>query len=209
MSILRISLFCMVLAIVTVSSFSQERLISSGLLLSGGAGTLDNEFVNDLKDDRIGQSFDNTYNYDLHLGYRFRLRQNHWLFWDLDGLLGLKSMQKGTLLDFSGTYAQYQVEKRRLSYYMALSPSLNASIYKGLYAGAGVEPTAYFYRSADSGIGFDLPVTLKIGYDFGCVSIEGSAKIGLLRHSVENLLEKNRRKEFQISIYIPLRKVLL
>lgn len=205
---LRTFLFCVALFLVTIPSFSQERLISSGLLLSGGAGTLDNEFVDDLKADRLGESFDNTYNYDLHLGYRFRLRQNHWLFWDLDALLGMKSLQKGTLLDFSEIYTQCQVGKRHLNYYVALSPSLNASIYKGLYIGVGAEPTAYFYRSADSGMGFDLPATLKIGYDLGCVSIEGSVKMGLLRHSVENLLERNRRKEFQLSIYIPLRKIL-
>ena len=208
MKVLRVSLFCIVLFLVAISSFSQERLISSGLLLSGGAGTLDYEFVDDLKPDRLGESFDDTYNYDLHLGYRFRLRQNHWLFWDLDALLGMKSIQKGRLLDFSEIYTQYQVGKRHLNYYIALSPSLNASIYKGLYAGVGAEPTAYFYRSVDSGMGFDLPVTLKIGYDLGCVSIEGSAKIGLLRHSVENLLERNRKKEFLLSIYIPLRKIL-
>lgn len=205
---LRTFLFCVALFLVTIPSFSQERLISSGLLLSGGAGTLDNEFVDDLKADRLGESFDNTYNYDLHLGYRFRLRQNHWLFWDLDALLGMKSLQKGTLLDFSEIYTQCQVGKRHLNYYVALSPSLNASIYKGLYIGVGAEPTAYFYRSTDSGMGFDLPATLKIGYDLGCVSIEGSVKMGLLRHSVENLLERNRRKEFQLSIYIPLRKIL-
>ena len=45
MKVLRVSLFCIVLFLVAISSFSQERLISSGLLLSGGAGTLDYEFV--------------------------------------------------------------------------------------------------------------------------------------------------------------------
>ena len=49
MKVLRVSLFCIVLFLVAISSFSQERLISSGLLLSGGAGTLDYEFVDDLK----------------------------------------------------------------------------------------------------------------------------------------------------------------
>ena len=48
MKVLRVSLFCIVLFLVAISSFSQERLISSGLLLSGGAGTLDYEFVDDL-----------------------------------------------------------------------------------------------------------------------------------------------------------------
>ena len=56
----------------------------SGILLSGGAGTLDNEFVSPMTAGQIGRSFDLEYNYDLHLGYRYRLRQNDWLFWDLE-----------------------------------------------------------------------------------------------------------------------------
>ena len=65
--------------------------------MSGGAGTLDNEFVSPMTVGQIGRSFDLEYNYDLHLGYRYRLRQNDWLFWDLDALFGIKSFRKGIL----------------------------------------------------------------------------------------------------------------
>lgn len=189
----------------SISCFAQSGVnFTSGLLVGGGAGTLDYEFEKPLHRNQIGDKFDDTYNYDLHLGYRFRLRQDHWLFWDLDALFGIKSIQKAALLDFSDIYVSYQKEEKKLNYYIALSPSANARLYKGLYVGVGVEPTWYFYRSADKGMGFDLPVTPKIGYQFRLFSLEASAKIGLLRHSVENLLEHNRRKEFQLSLYIPL-----
>lgn len=193
----------LLLLITSASTSAQSKQISSGLLIGGGAGTLDNDFVKHLSVNQIGKQFDDTYNYDLHLGYRFRIQQKHWLFWDLDALAGIKSIQKGTLLKFSDIYTQYETEKRHLNYYIALSPSANVRIYKELYAGLGVEPTCYFYQSKDKNMGFDLPATVKIGYNFRKFSLEGSAKFGLIRHSMENLLEKNRKKEFQLSIYIP------
>lgn len=191
---------------ILISAQSQE--LSSGILLGGGAGTLDYEFVTPLHKGQIGRQFDDTYNYDLHIGYRFRVPQGNRFFWDLDALLGIKSIQKGTLLDFSEVYVQYQTERRHLNYYLAFSPSFNVNIYKGLFAGVGFEPTWYFYRAKDNGMGFDLPAVVRIGYDFGKFSLEGSAKFGLMRHSVTDLLEKNRRKEFQLSLYVPLSSII-
>lgn len=176
----------------------------SGILLSGGAGTLDNEFVSPMTAGQIGRSFDLEYNYDLHLGYRYRLRQNDWLFWDLDALFGIKSFRKGILTGYGSNYVTCADGDRHLNYYLALSPSANAFLYKGLYAGIGIEPTWYLYRAGDDGMGFDLPAAVKLGYDFGRFSIEGAFKMGLIRHAETNLLEKNRRKEFQLSLFIPL-----
>lgn len=176
----------------------------SGILLSGGAGTLDNEFVSPMMAGQIGRSFDLEYNYDLHFGYRYRLRQNDWLFWDLDALFGIKSFRKGILTGYGSTYVTCANGDRHLNYYLALSPSANAFLYKGLYAGIGIEPTWYLYRAGDDGMGFDLPAAVKLGYDFGRFSIEGAFKMGLIRHAETNLLEKNRRKEFQLSLFIPL-----
>lgn len=176
----------------------------SGFLFSGAAGTLNNEFVSPLTADQIGRSFDNTFNYDIHLGYRFRLRQNDWLFWDLDALAGFKSVQTGILVGYGQSYVSYEVGGRHLNYYAAFSPSMNAFLYKGFYAGVGIEPTWYYYRSEDVGMGFDLPAMVKLGYDFGRISLEGSIKLGLIRHSIDGLLEKNRLNEFQLSLFIPL-----
>ena len=172
--------------------------------MSGGAGTLDNEFVSPMTAGQIGRSFDLEYNYDLHLGYRYRLRQNDWLFWDLDALFGIKSFRKGILTGYGSTYVTCANGDRHLNYYLALSPSASAFLYKGLYAGVGIEPTWYLYRAGDDGMGFDLPAAVKLGYDFGRFSIEGAFKMGLIRHAETNLLEKNRRKEFQLSLFIPL-----
>lgn len=121
-------------------------------------------------------------------------------------LAGIKSLQKATLLDYSDIFTQYQTEKKHLNYFLAFSPTVNVRIIKGVYAGTGVEPTWYVYQSKDKGMGFDLPVNLKAGYDFGKWSIEASAKIGLIRHSMDYLLQRDRKKEFQLSIYVPLIK---
>ena len=127
--------------------FFREFINKSGILLSGGAGTLDNEFVSPMTAGQIGRSFDLEYNYDLHLGYRYRLRQNDWLFWDLDALFGIKSFRKGILTGYGSTYVTCANGDRHLNYYLALSPSANAFLYKGLYAGIGIEPTWYLYRA--------------------------------------------------------------
>lgn len=198
---LNVWMICVLVFMSCATAFAQN---SSGVLIGGAAGTLDNSFVSDLKVYQLGRSFDETYNYDLHVGYRYRLWQTSRLFWDLDALVGLKSIQKGDLTGFSDGYTQYRVGKRHLDYYIALSPTANLPIYKGLFAGVGIEPTAYVYRSKDSGMGFDLPAVFKVGYDFGLLGIEASVKVGLLRHSMDGLLEKNRKKEFQLSLYVPL-----
>lgn len=192
--------------IAVTSAFAQQNKSTSGFLIGGGAGTLDYEFVKDLESTQIGRQFDETYNYDLHLGYRFRLQHRSRLFWDLDVLAGVKSLQNGTILDYSNIFVQYANGKKHLNYFIALSPTINVRIIKGLYAGTGIEPTCHIYQSENSGMAFDLPANLKLGYDFGKWSIEASAKIGLIRHSIDHLLQHNRKKEFQLSIYIPLTK---
>ena len=146
---------------------------TSGLLIGGGAGTLNTRFEDNIPPSCVGVAYNGTYNFDLHVGYRYRLTQGNRLF---EG-------------------------DRVLHYYVALAPSANLRIVKGLYAGLGVAPTLYC-----DDIDFDLPLTVKAGYDWDAIGLEASFNVGLLRDGQESLLKSNRKKEFQLTLYIPLWK---
>ena len=174
---------------------------TSGLLIGGGAGTLNTRFEDNIPPSCVGVAYNGTYNFDLHVGYRYRLTQGNRLFWDLDALTGLESIQEARFEGYSGYNTIHQEGDRVLHYYVALAPSANLRIVKGLYAGLGVAPTLYC-----DDIDFDLPLTVKAGYDWDAIGLEASFNVGLLRDGQESLLKSNRKKEFQLTLYIPLWK---
>lgn len=185
--------------------------VTSGILIGGGAGTLNTKFENNIPSTRIGTIFDGTYNYDLHLGYRFRIQQTERFFWDLDALVGMKCLKKSILTATQTNsvhpgYVAYNDLYRDYNYYIGVLPTFNVKMYKGLHAGVGIQPTFVFYRSKSDNCDFALPAVVKLGYDFGPLSLEASGKFGLLRDGVKDVISRNRAKEFQLSIYVPLFK---
>lgn len=185
--------------------------VFSGILVGGGAGTLNTKFENNISPEKVGTIFDGEYNYDLHLGYRFRIRQTERFFWDLDALAGMKCMKKSILTsvqDYSvhPGYLSYGDLYRDYNYYLAALPTFNVKIYKGLNAGVGIQPTFVFHRSKSDNCDFALPAVVKAGYDFGPLSLEASVKFGVLREGVKDVISRNRANEFQLSVYVPLFK---
>lgn len=185
--------------------------VSSGILVGGGAGTLNTKFENTISPAKVGTIFDGTYNYDLHLGYRFRIQQTQRFFWDLDALVGMKCLKKSILTATQENsvhpgYLAYGDLYRDYNYYLGVLPTFNVNIYKGLNAGVGIQPTWVFYRSKSDNGDFALPAVVKAGYNFGPLSLEASVKFGLLRDGVNEVISRNRSTEFQLSVYVPLFK---
>lgn len=179
---------------------------TSGILIGGGAGSMDTHFEKNIPLSQNGNLFDGTYNYDLHVGYRYSLKQSRLFFWNFDALFGLKRIDKSSFRGYTdnGSFLNYADAGKNLNYYIAFSPSANVNVWKGLYLGVGVAPTCYFYQSRDKNWDFDLPVVAKVGYDFGIMSLEASFGYGLLKDSQVPMLKNNRKKEFQLSLYVPL-----
>ena len=185
------------------NGFAQRH--SSGILIGGGPGAINTRYERPLSQDKVGTTHPEFFNYNLFLGYRCQLNQNHLFFWNMDALLGMQSAKDGELVavDDEG-YLTVGELPRNLKYYIALSPSFNIRAYRGLYAGVGIEPTLYFHQSRAKGGDFHLPANIRLGYDFGPVSLEGTVGIDLLRHSEKDLLKSNRTQTFSLSLYIPL-----
>ena len=151
-----------------------QRLMH-GVLLGGGIG-----FTHNLKANpecyeygRQGYVFNDTFDFTLYLGYRFRwsLPKNERVFFDTDitfryNKLGVhrayysgnKSGELTPMWTMRNGHGQF-----------ALPLSVNYRLVKGLYAGIGVEPVwdISTYSPDDMPffcMQFDLPVHVKVGY---------------------------------------------
>lgn len=190
-----------------VCSIQVGAQISSGVIVGGGIGALDTKYKKLIPATGLGSVYESSYNYDLYVGYRFRIQQpNLPFFYDLDARFGTMSI---TETSFQGQQAHVIKEKElgnNQKYYFALGAMANVHIYKGLNLGVGVEPTYYFVHQHNNKVSprFDIPVVAKIGYDFGPFELALSGKLGLFRNSKKGVLDSNRREALMLSVYIPL-----
>lgn len=180
----------------------------SGLIISGGKGNLSN--VQPGSNDIMKEIFQNNgtgttnYKFNIAVGYKFRIEpQSKPFFYDLDIYIGMKSytyeytaekMQDSTLY-FYGNSGNINL------YYTSLKMSWNYKIIKGLYAGAGIEPTIYLNN--DSSRKFDIPLSTQIGYNFKYVEVIAGYKLGLFNTLPSGHFESGRFNDWQIQVFIP------
>lgn len=117
--------------------------------------------------------FNDTFDYTLYLGYRFRwgLQRNERIFFDTDvtfryNKLGAHRYEYSE--DKPGELTPFWTLRNGHAQF-ALPLSVNYRLVKGLYAGVGVEPVLDIstYSPGDMPIfccQFDLPVHVKVGY---------------------------------------------
>lgn len=91
---------------------------------------------------------------------------------------------------------------------LCLHGSLDYYIYKGIYVGAGLEPTCYFNTWLPDNLGskqvFDVPVLGKVGYDFKLLKIALSYKHGFAKVYWSSMYPKVTTRDLQLSVFIPL-----
>jgi len=205
-------LIIFLLFIGNLSVFSQTK---SGLIIAGGSGNLSN--ISEETGGRLDEILNlgglklNKYKFNVALGYKFRIQpQNQYHFFDIDLYAGLKRFNYEYLYIVQETTDDGQIvffhkgaSSSSAYCYFAFNPSYNYKIYKNLHFGAGIEPTLY-YADGQGKWKFDIPPTLRVGYDFKYFDMAISYKMGLL-----NVMKSSRDfssgnlNDIQLQVFIP------
>ncbi|MDR3140874.1 MAG: hypothetical protein LBU37_04000 [Tannerellaceae bacterium] len=188
-----ITVFC-------VLTSNAQTIAKHGLILGGGMGDIKSE-LKSLPDVKYS---DLSYKSGYAIGYRLRLTPGiHPFFIDADANIGMKTWKStdAILIDpasyaVSSQYNYVLVSASSLYYYASVGGTFNYSIYRGLSAGIGVEPTYYFSQ------GFDAPLIGKVAYDFGKFELGVSYKHGLA-DVITDRIKAGKFRDIQFSLFIP------
>ncbi|MDR2472913.1 MAG: hypothetical protein LBD53_05015 [Tannerella sp.] len=135
------------------------------------------------------------YHLNAAIGYKFRLNyESKPYFIDFDLGLGLHKYRlwTGNENAFSSGLS--------LLCYGSLGATYNYQIYKGLSAGAGIEPTLYYDNSYD----IDFPLVAKISYDLKFIGVALMYKYGLTNAlKVDSDITKGKIRGWQVQAFIP------
>lgn len=188
----------------TSLSFSQ---LTSGLLLSGGTGSLrsrinyESPFVAELDEAREHSSID--YRFNVALGYRFRLKPApDSFFYDMDLNIGMRRWNSS----YGTIYALNNYSASSAHYFASICGTVNHPLYKGLSAGLGIEPTYYFYTEGENvrtSPAIDAPLVARLSYNLKFVEVGVSYKYGLFNVMETDYLKSGRFNDLVFSLYIP------
>ena len=200
---LKINIFLIALFI-SFSCFSQEKLIT-GLIIEGGKGNTsqveNGKILQEVTD--LGSRRNIDYILNAALGYKLRFKSNEKSFYDIDFLAGIKKINSdientgktdSIFLGYSGRYIFLD---------FSVSAAYQYKVWKNLYAGIGLSPTYYFFESSERKWRFDLPVTVKVGYDFKYVDLALIYKRGMLHALKSEVFAKGNINDIQLQLFIP------
>jgi hypothetical protein len=181
-----------------------------GLLLGGGRGSVCGIGYSDNGDEYT--AFDRgitDYQYNALLGYklRFRGRENP-LFFDTDIQVGLQKAEysifyKKTEATPDGAFISFPTGNFFFCN-LSVGLSVNYNLYKGLFVGAGVDPTYRLYQLGDiSENRFDVPVIGKIGYNMKYVELALVYKKGIMNSLKTDHFERGKLNDWQLQLFIP------
>lgn len=189
----------------SVGTFNASAQLRTGLLVGGGLGFERN--VNSYTLEEEGTQslvrYLSDYQFDLQLGYRFRIEnpKNKKLFYDIDVLLNTKVFKEVKQYYSMSGEENGGVTAHDANGALALSPSINYTLVKGFYAGIGVEPTFYF---VSEGKKFDIPIVWKVGYNINNkIDFAVNYRLGLTNTIDSRTFEKGQVSDLNISVFIP------
>ena len=92
---------------------------------------------------------------------------------------------------------------------LSLNVVAGYKLWRGLKAGIGVEPTVYFNTKAKANLEdnkFDIPLVVKVGYDFNWFQVDLSYKNGFKRIYWNHVVGNTETRDLQLSIFVPIFK---
>jgi hypothetical protein len=175
----------------------------NGLTISGGNGTF--------RDWDVTTGYLNTGDKEnklnFELGYKFRFQPNNSAsFYDLTlnaGLYTYSYSSTGTYLPLGEAPDFYSFSGNYKNYYFSLNGGYNYTLYGGLFAGAGIEPTIHYRDGAPEKYKFDIPVTAKMGYNFKFVELAFIYKLGFTDVINPGYFSSGKLNTWQVSLFIP------
>ena len=100
-------------------------------------------------------------------------------------------------------------DKTKLFNGLSLNTVVGYKLWKGLKAGIGVEPTIYFNTTSENNMTddkFDIPLVVKVGYDFNWFQVDLSYKNGFKRLYWNPVVGNTDTRDLQVSIFVPIFK---
>jgi hypothetical protein len=192
-----ITVFC-------VLTSNAQTIAKHGLIIGGGMGDIKSE-LKSLPDVKYN---DVSYKSGFALGYRLRLDPGIKPFFiDADINIGAKLWKSSysiSLTEPASYYDHVLVGASSQYYYVSVGGTFNYSIYRGLSAGVGIEPTYYLYQEGETSSNkFDAPLVGKIAYDFGKFEIGVGYKHGLTDVIKTDRIKSGKLRDIQVSLFIP------
>lgn len=194
-------LFVLLLALLSIPVYGQMK---SGLIIGVSDSWLNN---GDAHTSSYGGQYgekggDWRHRLSFNIGYQFSfdLKRNFVLNTSLQYQL------RGVHTAFNRTMEDVVDETENWNS-LCLHGSLDYYIYKGIYVGAGLEPTYYFNTRLPDNLGskqvFDIPVLGRVGYDFKFLKIVLAYKHGFAKVYRSSMYPKVTTRDLQLSVFVP------
>ncbi|RHO74174.1 hypothetical protein DW083_03635 [Parabacteroides sp. AF48-14] len=155
--------------------------------------------------------------FSFNAGYQFQYEfKNHFL---IDAALLYQARRVNIAYQEQGMdpnidYGKQQLggaiyDKTKLFNGLSLNAVVGYKLWKGLKAGIGVEPTIYFNTTSENNMTddkFDIPLVVKVGYDFNWFQVDLSYKNGFKRLYWNPVVGNTDTRDLQVSIFVPIFK---
>ncbi|WP_293741064.1 outer membrane beta-barrel protein [uncultured Parabacteroides sp.] len=207
--------FILLACLLLFPMLSQSQL-KSGIVVGVGDSWMHKSKINSLllsgeKDLKWDHRF------SCNVGYQFQYEfKNHFL---IDAALLYQARRVNIAFQEQGSdpnidYGEQQpggavYDKTKLFNGLSLNVAAGYKLWKGLKAGIGVEPTVYFSTKAKANLEdnkFDIPLVVKVGYDFNWFQVDLSYKNGFKRIYRNYVVGNTETRDLQLSVFVPIFK---
>lgn len=190
--------------------------LKSGIVVGGGDSWMHKSKINSpLLSGERDLNWDHRFSFNA--GYQFQYEfKNHFL---IDAALLYQARRVNIAYQEQGMdpnidYGKQQpggaiYDKTKLFNGLSLNTVVGYKLWKGLKAGIGVEPTIYFNTTSENNMTddkFDIPLVVKVGYDFNWFQVDLSYKNGFKRLYWNPVVGNTDTRDLQVSIFVPIFK---
>ncbi|WP_233551743.1 outer membrane beta-barrel protein [Parabacteroides sp. AF48-14] len=190
--------------------------LKSGIVVGGGDSWMHKSKINSpLLSGERDLNWDHRFSFNA--GYQFQYEfKNHFL---IDAALLYQARRVNIAYQEQGMdpnidYGKQQLggaiyDKTKLFNGLSLNAVVGYKLWKGLKAGIGVEPTIYFNTTSENNMTddkFDIPLVVKVGYDFNWFQVDLSYKNGFKRLYWNPVVGNTDTRDLQVSIFVPIFK---
>jgi hypothetical protein len=190
--------------------------LKSGIVVGGGDSWMHKSKINSpLLSGERDLNWDHRFSFNA--GYQFQYEfKNHFL---IDAALLYQARRVNIAYQEQGMdpnidYGKQQpggaiYDKTKLFNGLSLNAVVGYKLWKGLKAGIGVEPTIYFNTTSENNMTddkFDIPLVVKVGYDFNWFQVDLSYKNGFKRLYWNPVVGNTDTRDLQVSIFVPIFK---
>lgn len=207
--------FILLACLLLFPMLSQSQL-KSGIVAGGGDSWIHKSKINSLlSSGERDLKWDHRFSFNV--GYQFQYEfKNHFL---IDAALLYQARRVNIAFQEQRIYhntnnGEQQPEgaiydNTKLFNGLSLNFVAGYKLWKGLKAGIGVEPTIYFNTKAKANLEdnkFDIPLVVKVGYDFNWFQVDLSYKNGFKRIYWNHVVGNTETRDLQLSIFVPIFK---